>query len=70
MIKTRLEIIALLRQRRWTARELADHIGAESKQAVKYHLMNLVNRGIAQRQMTVQDIGGRNVYEYWIGDYK
>jgi predicted ArsR family transcriptional regulator len=67
-VKTRLTIITLLRQRRWTARELADHIGAESKQAVKYHLMNLVNRGIAQRAPRPDTYEVRRALEYWIGD--
>jgi predicted ArsR family transcriptional regulator len=65
--KTRLIIIALLRQRRWTVKELADHIGAESKQAVKYHLLNLMKRGIAQRAKRPDTPELKRAHEYWIG---
>lgn len=68
MIKTRLQIIDLLRQKQWTARELALHFET-SKQAVQYHLTHLTDKKIAKRRLvqeTTPDGLVFTAYRYWI----
>lgn len=47
VLKTRLEVIRLLRQQPHTIRDLQDELDA-SRQAITYHVKNLASRKIAQ----------------------
>ena len=75
MIKTRLQIIELLRQKPHSIRDLVEVLGANSRQCVAYHLYNLTGRGLAQCRLEVQERERKHdgallapkVKVFWIG---
>lgn len=70
MVKTRYEVIRLLREAPHTVRELQDELQA-SRQAIAYHTDHLVRRKIAkcrvEERERLTDGALMKVKVYWIG---
>lgn len=64
VMHTRKQILTLLKQKRWTSPELAEHFQC-SLQAITYHMRSLSQLSQVKRQMVKREKGKR-VSEWWI----